>query len=321
MPAPRKNMRNTRRRPARKNKRRGARKAPYKPRAKRTTAKMLQPIAEGRKVPFINDSSLIKITGPSSHEGWQVFIPETWNSMYRESFLETLSGAPTSKGFTGNTLFSRYLTQQIRIKFDQVYHIGVPANFHIVWGWSKIPYITPEQAIGATASTNTHNVLIEHDRKEFIANSLAIMYNQMFPTTNRKQFALKYNKQFQVRGESVNTPRLEASQVRKDLTYHLKWAPNTKYHMRPATSGNGNDSAGNPVGADQGTPAFSGPTGPLNTASYWTPSSKNNGDLWVPFFAIQLQNPTMFGKDKDGMSDTNAYPTMYQKNTHYFYDI
>ena len=243
--------------------------------------------------------------------------------MYRENFLELTPQAPTSKGFTGNTLFSRFLTQQIRIKMDQIYHIGVPPQFHVVWGWSKLPYITAPQAIG-TGQTNTNNVLISHDREEQIASSLAQMYNQMFPTTNRKQFDLKYNKMFQVNGLSINTPGLPASQLRRDLIYRLKWSPNTKYHMRPATSGDGNDDSMPPVALKPDDGDINTAFGPNNVdqyTSFWTPSSKNNGDLWTPFFAIQLRNPSQFGKDKEGGADTNAYPVLYQKNTHYFYDL
>lgn len=302
------------RKPARK-------KNPYRAGNKKATAKMLQPIAEGRKLPFLNDTDDIKIVGASTNDGWQVLIPNSWKNMYREQFLETLDKSPTSKGFTGNTLFSRFLTQQIKIKFNDVLHISMPAGFHVVYGWCRNPYITAEQSIGASASTNVNNVLIEHSPEEMIARNLATMYNKMFPTTDRQQFKLMYNRRFQVAGQSVNTVLMPASQVRKDLNYRITWKPNTKYHMRPATTGNGNDSAGNPLKPDEGTTNFTGPTPALTQRAYWTPSSKKNGDLFIPFFAIRLTNPENYGKNKDGMSDTNAFPRLYQKNTHYFYDI
>lgn len=296
------------------------RKNPYNARYKKQTAKILQPIVEGRKTTFLNDSSLIKIVGATANDGWQVIIPESWNHMLREPFLESLDKSPTSSGFSGNTIFSRFLNQQIKIKFDQVYHIGVPAEFQVVYGWSIVPYITAESSIGADAQTNSNNVLIEYDPELQIAKNLADMYNKTFPVTNRKQVKLFYNRKFQVAGRMVNTNRLEASQVRKDLNYRITWKPNTKYHMRPCTMGDGNNAMGNPVRPDTGISVPFGPTQPTAFDTFWAPSTKNNGSMWQPFFAIRLANPAEFGKDKDGASDPNAYPYMYQKNIHYFFD-
>jgi hypothetical protein len=315
--------RNNRKKPARRNNRKNQnnrRKQPYRAQNKRNTAKMIAPIAEGRKASFLNDSSHIKIVGASEDDGWQVFIPETFNQMYREQFLETLDKSPTSTGFTGNTLFSRFITQQLKIKFDNVKHIAEPAGFQVIYGWSKLPYITATQSEGVT-STNTNNVLIEHEPDDMIAKTLADMYNKMFPTTDPKMFKLFYNRRFQVGGYQVNTTRTPASQVRKDLNYRVKWTPNTKYHMRSATQGNGNDAMGNPVKPDTGSVTYAGPTGVTGYDSYWTPSGKKNGDLWTPFFAIRLTNPENFGVDKDGHADTNAYPILFQKNRHYFFDV
>ena len=116
MPRPRKNMNNRRKRPYRKRRATNNRgKRPYNRNYKRQTAKIIAPIAEGRKAVFLNTASAIKVTGPSEDDGWQVIIPQTWQHMYREQFLETLDKSPTSKGFTGNTIFSRFLNQKIKM--------------------------------------------------------------------------------------------------------------------------------------------------------------------------------------------------------------
>lgn len=325
MPRPRKNMKNNKNNKRKNTNYRGKRanvKKVYNAKYKKQTAKILQPIAEGRKTTFLNDSSLIKIVGSSTNDGWQIIIPESWNHMLRENFLESLDKSPTSNGFTGNSIFSRFLNQQLKVKFDQVYHIGVPAEFQVVYGWSKVAYTTAEASIGADAQTNSNNVLIEYDPELQIAKNLADMYNKMFPVTDRKMFHLMYNRKFQVAGREVNTPRLTASQVRKDLNYRITWKPNTKYHMRPCTPGDGNNAMGNPVRPDTGMSAATfGPTQPTAFETFWSPSTKKNGDMWTPFFGVRLVNPTDFGKDKDGLADANAYPYMYQKNTHYFYDL
>ncbi len=321
MPRPRKNMNNKRKRPYRKRRATNNRgKRPYNRNYKRQTSKILQPIAEGRKAVFLNTTSPIKIVGAPEDDGWQVIIPQTWQHMYREQFLETLDKSPTSKGFTGNTIFSRFINQKIKVKFDNVLHIALPTGFQVVYGWSKINYQTSLQVEGLDA-TNVNNVLIEHEPEDQIAKSLANMYNQMFPTTDRKQFHLMYNRKFQVAGQSVNTTRTPASQMRKDLDYNITWRPNTKYHMRSATQGDGNDSMSNPLKPDHGSATFEGPTPPTSTETYWTPAGKKNGYMWTPFWAIRLTNPQYYGVDKDGHADTNAYPILYQKNNHYFYDL
>jgi hypothetical protein len=320
-----KNMRNNKKNNIKKNNNKkrynNRRRNPYNAKYKKQTAKILQPIAEGRKFTFLNDSSLVKIVGSSTNDGWQIMIPESWNHMLREQYLETLDKSPTSTGFTGNSIFSRFLNQQVKVKFNQVYHIGVPAEFQVVYGWSKVPYITAEASIGADLQTNSNNVLIEYDPELQIGKNLADMYNKTFPVTDRKQVHLMYNRKFQVAGREVNTPRLTASQVRKDLDYRVTWKPNTKYHMRPCTIGDGNNAMGNPVRPDTGIVALNGPTQPTAFETFWAPSSKKNGDMWIPFFGIRLCNPTDFGKDKDGNADANAYPYLYQKNVHYFYDL
>lgn len=320
--------RNTRR--PRKNKK-PVRKNPYRARNKKALARTIQPIAEGRKLTFQQTLSP-RILGPTTHnENWYVRVPDTWNHMYRENFLDTLSNQPASMGFTGKTLFSRFLNMQVKLKFQSIQHYTEPPSFHVVWGWCKIPYLTALQTNDSTSSSNTNGVLIGHERAGVIAKNLAQMYNVMFPVTDPKRFKLMYNKEFQVRGENIEGKDLSDPQdvkdftqvIRKDIKFNISWKPNTKYHMVSATEGNGTDSVdpgGNALKPDDGQEDFVSSV-PGATTAYWTPSSKTNGDLWTPFFAIQLKNANAYGKDDKGNNSVTSYPLMFQQNKHYFYDM
>jgi hypothetical protein len=257
MPYVRRNVRNRKnarrnRKPVRAVKKRNN---PYKAQNKRRLAKILQPIAESRKLNFINTTTS-RLLGPTvDTENWYVQIPETWNNMYRENFLDTLPNQPSSQGFTGKTLFSRIVNQQIKIRFNSIAHYATPPMLHVVFGWCKIPYVTPLQSSGNDMARNENGVLIQHDRKSMIARTLANMYNTMFPTTDPKMFKLMYNKKFQVKGETLigqmfpdpTNPTATARNIRKDINYNVTWKPNTKYHMTPATTGDGSiDPPGTP---------------------------------------------------------------------------
>lgn len=324
--------RNTRRRPVRKRNTRITTRKVYNKKYKKNTAKILAPIAEGRKLKFINTTSP-KYLGPIENtENWQVIIPETWLQMYRENYLDTLPSQPSSQGFTGKTLFSRFLNQQVKIKFETIEHNNTPVQMHVCFGWCKMPYLTALQSVGSADSRNIKGVLIQHDPNEFIGRSLAQMYNVTFPTTDPKQFKMLYNKEFQVRGENLQAKNVPAGSppgtaassisrtVRKDINYKVSWKPNTKYHMTPATRGAGVDGNNDPLSPDTGSATYL-TTAIGNDTSFWTPSSKNNGDLWIPFFAMQVKNTDSFGHLEDGSSNFTAYPYHLHKNTHYFYDL
>jgi len=313
----------------RKTTRRGARR-PYNPAQKKATAKMIQPIAEGRKLRFTNTTSP-KYIGPIVNtENWQVIIPETWLQMYRENFLDSLPNQPSSQGFTGKTLFSRFLNQQVKIKFETIEHINTPVQMQVCYGWCKTPYITQLQAVGSVDSRNTKSVLIQHNPREWIARNLAQMYNVTFPVTDPKQFKMMYNRSFQVRGENLQAqsvppgttdPAVSVPKtVRKDLDYSVTWKPNTKYHMISATQGDGTNAMGSVLSPDEGSSNYENTTLTDKTA-FWTPSSKNNGDLWIPFFAVQVKNTSSYGHNAEGGNSFTAYPYHLHKNTHYFYDL
>ena len=328
--APRRNTRNPR-----KNRRNAKGKAirAYKPRAKQRVARQLAPIAESRKLTFINTTTS-RLLGPTvDTENWYVHIPETWNNMYRENFLDTLANQPSSQGFTGKTLFSRIINEKVKIRFNSIQHYMTPPMVHVVYGWCKVPYLTPLQSSGNDMAANENGVIINHDRQSMIGRTLAQMYNTMFPTTDPKMFKLMYNKKFQLRGITLagkdfkdpTAPVTNQLNIRKDLNYNITWKPNTKYHMKPATKGDGSSNPGMPPPAiplkpDDGNINF-GDAVVNNTQAYWTPSSKLNGDLWTPFFAVQITNADTYGRAADGTPDTFAYPYMFQKNNHYFYDL
>ena len=166
----------------------------YKAGNKRATSKQIAPIAEGRKLTFVNTTSA-RFLGPTiDTENWAVQVPDTWDHMYRENFLDTLPNQPASKGFTGKTLFSRFLNQQIKIRFNTIDHYNIPVMCHVVYGYCKVPYITQLQSSGSAGASNDNGVLIQHDRKTMIARLLSQMYNKMFPVTDPKQFKLMYNR-------------------------------------------------------------------------------------------------------------------------------
>lgn len=322
---PRRNIKNNR-----KNRKKPVRKNPYRARNKRALAKTIQPIAEGRKLTFVNTISP-RILGPTTHnENWYVRIPDTWNHMYRENFLDTLSNQPSSQGFTGKTIFSRFLNMDVKFRFDTIQHYTEPPKLHVVFGWCKVPYMTPLQSTGDQAAISQNGVLINHERAGMIANNLARMYNVMFPVTDPKQFKLMYRKEFQVRGENVEGKDVSDPSdvkditrvIRKDIRYRISWKPNTKYHLRPATEGNGtvDNADGDLLKPDDGNVAFNTNV-PGATTAYWTPSSKSNGDIWTPFFAVQLKNAHAYGRDAKGENSVTSYPLMFQQNKHYFYDM
>ena len=95
MPRPRRNY-NNRKKPMKKRRYNNNKKKPttrrvYNKNYKQGTAKILQPIAEGRKVNYIHDLAPTYLAPNLGVENWKVLIPSTWLHMYRESFLETLS--------------------------------------------------------------------------------------------------------------------------------------------------------------------------------------------------------------------------------------
>jgi hypothetical protein len=301
MPRPR---RNYRKRPVRKNNRKKAlisKKKVYSKNYKRNTARILAPIAESRKLTFTNTTSP-KYLGPITNtENWQVIVPETWLQMYRENYLDTLPTQPSSQGFTGKTLFSRFLNQQVKIKFETINHNNTPVQMHVCWGWCKMPYLTTLQSTGSSVARNSNGVLISHNPTEFIGKNL------------------------QAKATPAGSPPGTAAEsipltIRKDIDYRITWRPNTKYHMTPATRGIGSDGNNDEIKPDTGSATYA--TAALGTdTAFWTPSSKNNGDLWIPFFAMQIKNTDSFGHLENGQSNFTAYPYHLHKNTHYFYDL
>lgn len=326
--APRKNTRRPRKN--RKNVKRKAL-APYRAGAKKAMARKINPIAEGRRLTFTNTTSARFLGPDASVENWYVHVPDTWDHMYRENFLDTLPNQPSSMGFTGKTLFSRFLNQQIKIKFDTINHYTQPVDVHVCYGWCKVPYVTPLQATGSDSQSNENGVLIAHQRSQQIARNLAKMYNVMFPVNDPKMFKLMYNREFQIRGQTLegvdlsdpSAPKATIQTIRKDLDFNISWKPNTKYHMRSATAGDGSDGSpppGNSLKPDDGSSTYM-TAPPANTTAYWTPSSKLNGDLWTPFFAFQVKNAVTYGRAPDGNPSIQSYPYLFQQNKHYFYDM
>lgn len=312
-----------RKKPVRKNNRkRPAKKNAYKPSNKRALVKSMMPVAEGRKLVHTHLSP--KYLAASTDENWQVFIPNSWLNNYRESFLETLDSAPTSQGFTGKTLFSRYVNQKINCYFDNIEHINVPVKLEVISGWCKVPYITNLQSLGNAAQRNQNGVLINYTPAEMISRELANTYGVEFPVNNPKKFKLKFKRNYNIAGRTIESTGTGGGQdidvVRKELKLRFSFTPNKKYHMTSATIGNGVNTQGAYIKADDGQPAYVS-TEPTDDHAFWTPSHLNNQDLWIPFTAIQIKNPTQFGVDKMGQHIPTAYPYIVRQDSHYFLDV
>lgn len=280
---------------------------------KKALARALQPVAEGRSMSFISPTQVDLATE------WHVTIPNSWEMMPREGALETQPEQLTSKGFTGNTLFSRYINQHFQINFEKISHIATPVDMRVMFGWAKIPYATQFQAVGATA-VNTQGVLTSYNPEEFIQLELEKQYSGFLPTNDPKKFKLMYNRTHYIKGSQttgliskVGVPGvLPARTQRKELNFKPTWKPQRKYHMMSATKVTGSSALG--VKPDDYFP-----TG-MDAQGFWTPSNTKQ-ELWFPFLAVRFLNYNDYGYNSAGETDTEAYPAFVQKNTHYFYDL
>ena len=311
MPRPRKN--NYKNNKNNKNKKNNFnKKKVYKRNYRKQTAKMLQPIAEGRKY-------TLQTTAPyKCAQEWNIIVPDAWEKMVREDALATRPRQNTSNGFSGNTLFSRYLNMHVRMNFDNIAHYSNPVRFTVLAGWAKLPYTTQFQAVGAE-DLNDQGVLVAYNPTHFIHEQLEDIWSSFLPVNDPKRFKLKIHRTYYIKGTQgdamvYNPTKQEMDEVvhinRKELDFYPKWSPQKKYHMMSATSLAG--SSAEDVKPDDFFEANQG---------FWTPSNTKNEGLWYPFFAIRMLNSGDYGRNTDGDVDTNAYPTLVWKNTHYFYDM
>lgn len=279
---------------------------------RKALAKALQPIAEGRQISFAGADLL-----PLNSE-WHVTIPNSWEMLAREGALETQPEQLTSRGFTGNTLFSRYINQHFQINFEKIAHIATPVQMRVLYGWAKLPYSTQFQAVGSTA-VNAQGVLTSYNPEDFISLTLENQFSGHLPVNDPKKFKLMYNKEHYVKGltiagltDKLGTPTLNTSCMRRELNFHPQWKPQRKYHMMSATKVTGS-------AAEDPKPDDYFPTG-MDAQAFWTPSNTKQ-ELWYPFLAVRFENWDSFGYNALGSTDANAFPEYVQKNTHYFYDL
>lgn len=294
------------------NKKRVSTRKVYKRNYRKQTAKILQPIAEGRK--YSNQTT----TPIALAQEWSVVVPDSWEKMIREEALQGRPRQNTSNGFTGRSIFSRYLNMHVRINFDNISHYAQPVRFRVLYGWAKLPYTTQFQAVGAQ-DTNDQGVLVAYNPTQFITEQLEDIWYDFLPVNDPKRFKLKYNKSLYIKGQNgtaqvYNSEDDKMDEVfhvnRKELDFYPKWAPQKKYHMMPATTLAG--SSAEDIKPDDFFETNKG---------FWTPSNTKNEGLWYPFFAVRMLNFADYGRNKDGDVDTNAFPSIVFKNTHYFYDV
>lgn len=303
----------------RKNRKNVKAKQAYKPQAKRNALKMLAPIIENRKFQIISgtdDESPILLNNKET-----VLIPDVWEKMGREDEFHTFNSQQTSRGFTGNTLFSKILNHQQILEFDYITNIPYPVELEMIMGWFKTPYITTEESAGMVAR-NPQGVTFNHDMSQYVARKLHNMLEPKFSSIDPKVVKVKFRKTYNIRGQSVDTEgfggeTFDTEVIRKPLRNTFTWRPNRKYHMKPAT-------------IQDGTTA--GAYKPDDSANvYWTPSPVKNQDLWIPFIYYNFRNFDKFGKRKgditaqppedEWVNDSTAYPRIMHKQTHYFTDL
>lgn len=317
------NVRKNNRRPKKYRKKTGAvkkRNNAYKPANKRNVMKMLSPIIEKRKYQLIQDDNPILLN--SEHT---IIVPDVWEKMQREDEFHILDSQLTSRGFTGNTLFSRIVNHQQIIEFDAVNQIPYPVEMEQIVGWFKTPYITQAESLGQD-SRNGQGVTYGHNMSVYIGTKIQNMLKDKFSNLDPKVVKINFRKRYNIKGSTIETENHDATGfemevIRKPLRNTFTWKPNRKYHMKPACL------------QDQQTSATYKPDDP---SVYWTPSSLRNQDLWVPFIFYHFRNHDRFGKKRgdtvgnpnqgippepEWIEDVNAYPHLFHKQTHYFTDL
>lgn len=304
--------RNTRR--PRKN-RKNAKKRAYAPRRKQAVMKMLAPVVENRKYQLIQEDEPILLSNEHT-----VIVPDVWEKMQREDEYHSIGSQLTSRGFTGNTLFSKIVNHQQIIEFDAVSNIPYPVELEQIVGWFKTPYLTTEESAGLD-HRNPQGVVFNHDMSNYIGRKIQNMLQEKFSSLDPKVVKVNFRKRYTIRGQDIDTVsgvpgNFETEVIRKPLRNTFTWKPNRKYHLRPATIADGNTAASYK---------------PDDAQVYWTPSPVKNQDLWIPFIFYRFLNKDKFGKRRGDTSasppedpwvhDATAYPHLFHKQTHYFTDL
>lgn len=293
----------------------------YKRKNRKAVARAIAPIAEGRKQSWGGTelTTLLPSDTPELTDNtWIVNIPNAWEQYARENALETQPNQLTDRGFTGSTLFCRYINQHMQINFEKITHIATPVQLRVCYGYAKIPYATQFQAVGTT-DRNANGVVVGYNPESFIESQLRLQYADLLPTNDPKKFKMFHNKVYYIKGSSIPGMNTKDSagfgprNLRREMNFKPSWKPQKKYHMMPCTRVVGSGATG--LKPDDFFPATPG----ANT-TFWTPSNTKQ-ELWYPFFAFQFINKDDFGYNETGDPDTNAYPQYVQKNTSYFYDL
>ena len=313
MPPKRNNRNYRKKRPVRK-KAPARRKNAYKPAQKRATIKQIMPMAEGRKRNWNNfDERYLA-------EEWTVQVPNSWEVCARENAYEGTNYQNTASGFTGNTLFCRYINEHVKVNLESIKYNAQPVILRIMYGWCKAPYQQPLLAEGNAARKNANGVAYVWNLETFVKQKLAEVFTGPMPVNDPKVFKLFSNKEYYIGGKTISTtipnsdptkaPVAVDQTLRKEINFYPKWAPQKKYHMTPVQFG-----VSTTVKPDDYD--FTN----YKDGAYWTPDPNKNEDLWTPFFAIRFRNVSEFGIDPSGATSTTAYPKIISKNTTYFLDL
>ena len=298
------------------NKKRYAKKQ-YRPVNKKAQIARLMPIAEGRK-------SIMQSTSATSMGAeYTVMIPQSWEMFARSGAAEKLDPRQITNGtFSGNTLFMRYVNQQIKINFETIQHYPWPVELRAFWGWCKVPYTTPLRSTDDAVAFNAQGVMNDYNLTQFVQGVIEDIYKGFMPVNDPKKLKILGDKDFYIKGISNQQRNLPTSPpaepptpvvwrtLRREITLRPTWKPQRKYHMRPVQAAT--DAATKPDDFNFTSP----PDG-----VYWTPNQENNDGVWVPFTCFRLKNVAEYGHDQTGALNPLAYPRFVQKNTSYFLDL
>lgn len=290
-----------------------SRRQAYKPSVKKATVRSLMPLAEGRKRTFVDfDTNYLAVE-------WNVNIPKSSQVWARENAYESQSQQLTSNGFTGNTLFMRYINAHYQLSFETIRLNAQPVVMRVLYGWCKAPYQQPLLASGNAARMNTNGVRYVWNPDTFVEQKLKEVFDNNLPVNDPKVFKLKHNRQYYLGGKTIQTnvpgsgpgtTETQLQTLRQKMDFYPKWSPQRKFHMIPVQFG-----VSTTVKPDEYD--FTN----YQDGAYWTPDPSNNKELWIPFFAIRIQNIGEYGVKPDGSTDITSYPKIINKDTTYFLDL
>lgn len=223
------------------------------------------------------------LSGPT-HPLYQV-IPGPW------SYLDMKQGLGSDQ-MIGNNVFSRYLTQKIRIKLpagNSAWGVnGVPITWFLIHGWVTVPielnaFTTPLLGDYTRANLQTHIDTYLKPYFDIRADMLSFDDKRSKTIKIIRKMKLKTNRNTDMNIPAQGTSMGIVGSGPEDIYVNCRWTTNRKTHYI----------AGTPSGD------------PLDTEFRYP-------DGWIPFTCFYSPNLLSAGG--------NAGPTYWQDNCHWFTD-